>query len=801
MSGWKGYKGQSLGLARIMAEGPYSDGNTAQLIKNFFLDERGFLDSTFRLMELIPELWNGGQPPLPFQPDSTWVRPRSGVYAMAINYRDGEYADIIFLTRLGVMRYYPWNRPTQSLNTANIGQARYGLSEQYYYKKDGNTTSIVPQTSPYFPPQMMNYGNRIYWSFSDGGGLWVWDGVRVREFGYTRRVSPPMASGPERTGSENENANEGGFSHRGRIGSTESSFQANAVTGGLVAGGVDNSIYRYSVLFENTDGSYSERSNDGPKVSIEFETAGNTTTTTLVGGSTTTFVPVERLQKKFRVHDIPIGPPGTVARILLRTYNLLRLPGGSTGEYRFLHRIANNSATEYVDNLPDGELGSEWEDRTGVPVGCFLLQSFSGSLFLLRNEAYPYRLWWSEQEQSGPVPESFMASHWLDVFPATGPITGTVVANLADTRKQFMIVFKESATHYLTGEYPGWQTGTLHGNAGLAGPDLVQTMPNNVIVWYGTGTFWKLKDGVVTDIGAPIRKRLSKVNESRSRYGVSWVDREYREGIFALPTEDNTQNNMQFIYDYERDGWRLREDIKIDNVLTLPEERCTLIAGIATVVKNAAIIPRSAENNTRLVGGVHKTVAYNLSRLSSVEAEANVYVYHRSYPSYYAYDRISQYITGWMSFSGLGPTIHAHDRACNAVITGHERSSGTAYVSQFKDWNLDDPVNLYGVSFMQTQVPSPQGVLIPEVVGRSVGIPISCQTPEDDNTPNYNETNYDEGKWRDERTYTEKVAVEIESHSVHAIKLETIDPMGLYNIDIYGPNLSRPGTRNNTNDP
>ena len=366
-----------------------------------------------------------------------------------------------------------------------------------------------------------------------------------------------------------------------------------------------------------------------------------------------------------------------------------------------------------------------------------------------------------------------------------------------------MIVFKESATHYLTGEYPGWQTGTLHGNAGLAGPDLVQTMPNNVIVWYGTGTFWKLKDGVVTDIGAPIRKRLSNINESRSRYGVSWVDREYREGIFALPTEDNTQNNMQFIYDYERDGWRLREDIKIDNVLTLPEERCTLIAGIAKVVKNAANIPRVAKDNTRLVGGLLQAIAFAVYRGPSVEDEANVYVYHRSYPSYYAYDRISQYITGWMSFSGLGPKIHAHDRASKAVITGHERSSGTAYVSQFKDWNLDDSVNAYGASFMTTQVPIPGSIntFQSEIVGVSRGIPISCQTPEDDDTPNYNETSFDAANWRKERTYTEKVAVEIESHSVHAIKLETIDPMGLYNIDIYGPNLSRPGTRNNTNDP
>ena len=64
-----------------------------------------------------------------------------------------------------------------------------------------------------------------------------------------------------------------------------------------MAGGIDTSVYRYAVVFENTDGAYSARSVDGPKVSIEFELAG-------------VDEPVERLLKKFRLHDIPIDHPG-----------------------------------------------------------------------------------------------------------------------------------------------------------------------------------------------------------------------------------------------------------------------------------------------------------------------------------------------------------------------------------------------------------------------------------------------------------------------------------------------------------
>ena len=801
MAGWKDYRGQSLGLARIMADKPYSDGETALLIKNFFLDQRGFLDSTYRIMDFIPEAWNGFQPPVPFQADPNWVRLRSGVYAMGLAQRDGEYKDIIFLTREGVMRYFPWNRPPGPLTPSNIGNARYGLSEQYYYKGLSSAAvdklSIKPQKAPYFPPQIMTYGNRMYFTFCDGGGTWVWDGKRVREFGYTRQVSPPLASGPERTGNKNEDANEGGFSHRGRIGTTESTFLPSNVTGSLVAGGIDNSVYRYAVLFENTDGAYSERSTDGPKVSIEFQTAKDAT---ISNTNNPTFTPVERLQKKFRVHDIPIGPPGTVARVLLRTFNLLRLVGDSVGEYRFLHRIPNNSATEYIDDIPDGELGSAWNNRAGTPNGCYLLTSFSGSLFLLRNEAYPYRIWWSEQEQAGPIPESFMENHWLDVFPSTGPITGSIIANLADTRKQFLIIFKENACHYITGEYPFWQVGTLHGNAGASGPNLIQTLPNNSIVWFGTGTFWKLQDGVVTDIGSGIRKLLDRVNESRSRYGVSWVDREYREGIFALPLDDSTQNNFQFVYDYERNGWRVREDVKIDCVLTLPEEKCTLVAGITKLIRTKERVPEPGND-----------LPVFKERPPDVYDEANVYVYHRSYPSLLPFNRISTYITGWMSFSGLGPKVHSSDRVALSVLTQHERSSGTGYVSQYLDWDLDNVVNPFGSNDMTTLVPSSfanplivtlnPSLFVDFVVGSSTGIPVACQTPEDDNISNYGFTAYSSQNWRKERTYTQKLAAEIESHSVHCIKLETIDPMGLYNIDVYGPNLSGPGTRNQTLDP
>ena len=736
MPSWRDYKGQSLGLARVMSEVPYSDGKTAQLIKNWVVDEKGYLDSTYRIMAFIPYEWNGGLPPAAFEEITLGNTNRSGVLAMEYTEIDGERPEILILTNSGVFRYAPWTRPT-SIPTTNSNN--YGLEEQTYYDSSNTSYTLSPQSSPRYPPQMEKYGNRIYFTFCDGGGLWVWDGYKIRPFGYTQRPSPPSASGPQRTGNTLTDSNLGGFSHRGRIGTTDTAFGTHFATDGDVAGGIDTSIYRYAVVYENTDGAYSARSVDGPKVSIEFELAGADE-------------PVERLLKKFRLHDIPRGPSGTVARILLRTRNLQRLPTGDFGDYHFLHRIPNNEAQEYIDDIPDGELGAVWSDRASTPIGTYLAKSFSGSLWLMRNDAYPYRVWWSEQEQAGPIPESFMDSHWLDVFPSTGPITAAVIANISDAQKPFLLVFKEDATHYITGEYPNWQVGTLHSRAGCAGPELVQTLPDGSIVWYGGGTFWKMvNSGEITDMGSGIRKRLQGANTRRVKLGVSWVDRQYREGIFVLPMDDSLQPNVQFVWDYQNQGWRIREDLRIDCALTLPEVDCTLLGGVTQYETAFGSVSANTDSGT-------------------------VFVYHRSYPQFPVPTRQSDFITGWQSFSGLGPKLHSAHRATQIIITAQERSENDATVSAYEDWNLDD------------------------IVGSS--IPISSAHPEDTSIPFFGTATYNSTfNYRAERVYGEKVGIDIASQAVHSIKVSTTNPLALYNIDIWGPFMAGAGSRTPTNDP
>lgn len=733
----KGYRGQPIGLSRIMADEPVSDGTTALLIENFVLDEQGYLDSTYKIMDFIPYVWNAGLPPKAFEEIDQGDSKRSNVVAMQYIEMGGERPEILFLTFDGVFAYAPWSRPNvpETTNTLNRG-----LEEQYYYDASNTSHSVSPQASLRYPPQIEKYGNRCYFSFCDGGGLWVWDGLRVRPFGYTQRPTPPTADGPARSSEDREDANNGGFSHKGRVGTTDTAFGNHFATSGDVAGGVDTSIYRYAVVFENTDGAYSARSVDGPKVSIEFELAG-------------TDEPVERLLRKFRLYDIPVGPPGTAARVLLRTRNLHRLPVGDFGDYHFLHRIPNNEAKEYIDDIPDGELGNKWNNRGLCPIGIYFIKSFSGCTWLMRNDAYPYRVWWSEQEEAGPIPESFMEAHWTDVFPSTGPITASVIANIADTQKPLLLVLKEDATHYIVGEYPKWQLGTLHSRAGCAGPELVQNAPDGTVVWYGSGTFWRMNTkGQVEDIGGDIRMRLQSVNTKQVRLGVSWVDRQYREVVFVLPMDDSLQPNVQFVYDYVNKGFRIREDVRIDCALSIPDADCTLLAGI-----------------------IKFDVDYQ-SVLANTDS-GSVFVYHRTYPEFPVPKRVAKYITGWRSFSNQGPRIHASHRATQIILTNKEMSSNPANVSVYQDWDLDNALN-------------------------SSAITISSAHPEDKTIPYFGEALFDSNEvYRSRRVYGEKVSIDISSQSVHSVKIEAESPLALYNIDIWGPYVAGAGSRTPTNDP
>mgnify|MGYP003139163769 CR=1 FL=1 len=725
MATWKGYKAVSVGLARVMGEMPFSQGTSANLIENWTVDENGMMSSKYRIMPLIPDEWNNASQPAPFTNLLTiGSDPESGVLAIGYGMFYGQKPEILFLTKTGVFRYTPGNR---------LGTPTYkGLDEQKYYDESNTLSSVRPTSRQSYPAQIQVFGNRMYFTFADGGAAWVWDGFRLRPFGYTAPPSAPSANGPERSG---DKPNIGGFSVKGRVGSTDPNRTGKDSSGDpITLGGILDCEYQYAVVYENCDGAYSATSPIGSSVKIEQETASSD------GGG------VEKMLRRFRVKDIPPGPIETVARILLRTFNIKFLPSFSEGEMRFLHRIPNNIATEYIDDIPDGELGAKWDPRLSIPVGFYFIRGFSGSLWLIRTDEYPFRVWWSEQTSViGPIAESVLEGHYLDVFPDTGEITATTSAFLEYTSDPVMLVFKKEAVHYIGGQYPQWQVGTIHKRAGCAGPNLVQIAPDNSVVWYGSNSFWLMNtNGEVIDIGFSIRKRLQRINHVRSKFGHSWIDRESSEVVFILPFDDSSVPNIQFVWDYKNKGWRIKSGL--------------IVTGGATSIP---------ELNTVLVGGVLG---------EGRNQTQGCFVLNRGYPGYSAPRPTSIYRTSWNNFSGGGPRLHSSHRTNQSILTAQESSNGTADISVFQDWNFDD------------------------VIGTTASI-VAYNPESASDVPFFGTALFDSSVYRSERIYGDKLAVDLPSQSVQSISITTRSYFQLYNVDMFGPTVARPGGRTPTGDP
>lgn len=718
--------------AKVMAEVPFdSEGQYANLILNWRLDPQGFLDSTQRKMKLFPVEWNPGQAaPDPVLDD--------GVLAIGYVALDGgERPEVIFLTKTGVFRYAPWNR-----QTAVAGMR--GLEEVLEYRYDGESNaavSVTPQGKIHYPPQLRALGNRLYFTFCDGGGAWVWDGDRLRRFGYPDKPGPIDAQGPSTDRLDADFPNDGGFSMPGRIGTTdpaftrlvEKTFGSNNYAHAEPVGGIHNGRWKYGVVWENVDGAYSATSPAGPICTIRRQVAepGNG-------------LPMEILKRRFWLRNLPEGPPGTVAKILVRTANLEFLPTGNTGGYHFLHRVPNNVAREWIDDIPDGELGAPWQEREATPHGFFFLEFFGGSAWLMRTPGNPSRVWWSEQGPFGTVAESILLGHWRELFPETGAITGSITTRPAvGDGSTMMLVFKEEATHYIAGTFPDWGFGTLHRKAGLAGPELVQNCPDGSVIWYGAGTFWRFDptDGSVIDVGAPIRKRLKRVNKTGARFGRSWIDRVQGEVRFALPTDDSETNDMHFVWDYLSLGWRLGDDLAVGAALSVPGSDIVLLAG-SVVAAPGSILP--------------------------LFPNPAVWIYGRGYPGEVWPPREAVYRTGWSSLDGQ---VHqAYWNGNHFLLMQEERGFGLFTTRSFVDWNLDAP---------QTEETTgtrahPENDDIAYYSGGSAGSP----------------ARYGESVYRSVRIFSQQIPLGAEGFQVLMVEVSTFGAMAFFAGTVHGPAIA-----------
>lgn len=607
---------------------PISDGSFDDEIHGFFRDSRGLLDSTLRMMPLIPSEYRSnptGQP----------AALTEGVIAIIPWLRFGDVPEILILTKgetQGVWRFTPWTRASGTTTPAITAVLGYTTRGSYNVKWSGK--QVVPASG-------IPVINGVIFTFGDASGVWFWDGERVKPLGFSMIPDAPVAWGPQRSGTS---PNGGGFTVRGRIGTTEGSWTTDA---SLTVGGIDEGEWRYARVLQTFEGGCSAPSAESGSVTTQAALANPD------ADPADDPTPMEDLLRAFRV-QITQGPPDTARNILLRTANLKRLPEGDRGEMHFHSVIGHNAQDiDLIDTIPDGELGDVWDGHEAQPVGVYFLLEFDGCLWQCRTDGAPARMWHSERTANGPRYDSIPRGGYLDVLPSTGPITAALAVPWSGSSgPPVCLVFKETSVAYLTGGYPVYSVGTMHPGAGCAGHRLVQASPDGSIIWYGRGTFWRYRmDTGIKDIGDPLRRKLLKVNASQAVFGQSWVNPLRAEVVFVLPVDGLPQPTMQFVWDADLQTWLgTRSDLSI----------------------TAAAFCFS---DLLLIGG-------------SYGGTTTLFVYGRGYTGWTFTSPTWTLATGWRSPSE-GPDISKMHTLTDLLLVCEDRCDETATASIYTDWNGD----------------------------------------------------------------------------------------------------------------
>lgn len=114
--------------------------------------------------------------------------------------------------------------------------------------------------------------------------------------------------------------------------------------------------------------------------------------------------------KDINLTNIPLGPVGTTNR------KIWRKDSGTSGDYKLVTTISNNTATTYTDSTPSGSLGAAIGAVTDdMPVGR-LIKNHRERLFIAGNPTYPNRIYYSQPYLPHYIAQT-VDTAYLDISP------------------------------------------------------------------------------------------------------------------------------------------------------------------------------------------------------------------------------------------------------------------------------------------------------------------------------------------------------------------------------------------------
>lgn len=414
-------------------------------------------------------------------------------------------------------------------------------------------------------------------------GPYKYDGERLLPLGFPTVPGSPSPWRPDASFAGTSNWQFYGFSEQG-------DKPLNVIYGlGRKTDDAWN-VYKYKVAFLSESGSI------GPLSAASESVAWQTSSS--VGPPFTA-----NLRQGVFLDGIPIGPAGTVARILYRTLNL-KDSDTEDDLFYYVGIINNNTETNYSDYISDSSVGSlAPSNRIAFPAStCRFSATFGGCLFVDGGLNEPTRIYHSEVGEL----DAFSELNFFDV----GSRDGGMITAMTPYMNQ-LIVFRERAIDLIRRDEQSGQffLKPLRAGIGTKSPRSIDIIPNAGLAFLSEDGVWLINQEMqVVNISEPILDTIDRINIDLLPKACATYSKQWNEWHCYFAVDGSEKPNFGIVYHFNKQAWSTRPDWNVGCITS--DSYGNIIFGNNTGKRTAAP-SEDYEAGLFVISGI-RTYGYNI---------------------------------------------------------------------------------------------------------------------------------------------------------------------------------------------
>lgn len=544
--------------------------------------------------------------------------------------------------------------------------------------------------------------------------LKFWGRDLVEPFGFTKSTPQLELIGPD-TDFFNGTCNLGGTPH-----SSFNELEANKIAlkfvdgegaGMGTSGDSDNNWYGYRMTFVTDTGS------ESPLSAPVYISWTNQAENQDENGA-------DMLASVF-LNNIPVGPPGTVARRIYRTKTLKSLQNQTIDPtFYFLKQISNNTTKNYIDITPDTVLSTAAPAETDSAVISSTYKynsSWDNRMWLAGGQGNETKIIYSEKG----LPEQFPSFNYFDVGNRSGGSI-TQIFPYYDN----ILIFREKAIDVIrsaSGSASGYILTRLSSDIGTTASNTIATIPGVGVIFLSYDNVYIISGGLVggstvniVPVGDKIKRELNRISKSSLPRATAAYSRKENEWWCFYPVDGTTKNKRSIVFHRQNNGWSLRHnlttsEVTMDNAFSV-NALSTLPDGIfIAAFENSTTITNNSPTDVDYAISPGELLVWTANQSGDITVNTNYGGEAYSYVSITEEDVVSQWQSSWLDFGDDSIKKRILSVEVSILTWGHNEISLLTAVDQRDDETPQQTLptavaELYGTS-------SEDAIYLPAAIG------------------------------------------------------------------------------------